>query len=265
MGKRKDIRGKTALVTGASSGLGVDFARELAQMGANLILVARREERLKAVQAEIQAAHGVQVEVISMDLAQAGAPQVLYDQLKAAGKPVDVLVNNAGYGLFGMFTELPWEKQKSMLDLDIVALTHMTHLFLPDMVTRKFGAILQVASIGAYQPSPTYASYAAAKSYVLLFSEAVNYELRGTGVNVTTISPGVTATEFFKVAGQELTLYQRMVMMESREVARQGIRAMQRQRSSLVPGFVNAAGVFMMRLLPRRRMAALSNMMMTMK
>ena len=196
---KKDIRNKTALVTGASSGLGVDFARELAKEGANLILVARREERLKAVQAEIKQEFGVDVDVIPMDLTQPDAPQALYDRLKSGKKPVDVLVNNAGYGLFGMFTELPWEKQKQMLDLDVIALTHLTKLFVPDMVERKFGAVLQVASIAAYQPAPTYASYAGAKSYVLFFSEALDHELRGTGVNVTTVSPGVTATEFLKV------------------------------------------------------------------
>ena len=116
-----------------------------------------------------------------MDLAVPDAPKALYDQLKQAGKQVDVLVNNAGYGLFGMFTDQPWEKQKQMLDLDIVALTHLTKLFVPDMVARKFGAVLQVASIAAYQPAPTYASYAGAKSYVLFFSEALDHELSGTG------------------------------------------------------------------------------------
>jgi uncharacterized protein len=263
MAMKKDIQNRTALVTGASSGLGVDFARELAKEGANLILVARREDRLKAVAAEINQEFGVAVDVIPMDLAETGAPQVLYDHLKAENKAVDVLVNNAGYGLFGMFTELSWEKQKQMLDLDIIALTHLTKLFVPDMVARKFGAVLQVASIAAYQPAPTYASYAGAKSYVLLFSEALDHELRGTGVNVTTVSPGVTATEFLKVAGQKPTLYQRMVMMQSPEVARQGIRALLRQQRSVVPGFFNRFSAFLMRFIPRRLMTVLSNVMMS--
>ena len=260
---KKDIRNKTALVTGASSGLGVDFARELAKEGANLILVARREERLKTVAEEIKQEFGVAVDVIPMDLTEAGAPQVLYDRLKAENKAVDVLVNNAGYGLFGMFTELSWEKQKQMLDLDIIALTHLTKLFVPDMVVRKFGAVLQVASIAAYQPAPTYSAYAGAKSYVLFFSEALDHELRGTGVNVTTVSPGVTATEFLKIAGQKPTLYQRMVMMQSPEVARQGIRALLRQRRSVVPGFINAFSAFLMRFIPRRLMTVLAEAMMT--
>jgi hypothetical protein len=220
---------------------------------------------LEAVAAEIKQDFGVDVDVIPMDLAVPDAPKALYDQLKQAGKQVDVLVNNAGYGLFGAFLELNWEKQKQMLDLDIIALTHLTKLFVPDMVARKFGAVLQVASIAAYQPAPTYASYAGAKSYVLFFSEALDHELRGTGVNVTTVSPGVTATEFLKVAGQQPTLYQRMVMMQSPEVARQGIRALLRQQRSVVPGFFNAFSAFLMRFIPRRLMTVLSNAMMTMK
>lgn len=263
MAKKKEIRGKTALVTGASGGLGADFARELAREGANLILVARREERLNAIAAEIKQEFGVEADVIPMDLTQFGSPQALYDRLKAGNKAVDVLVNNAGYGLFGRFTELSWENQKQMLELDIIALTHLTRLFVPDMVARKFGAVLQVASIGAYQPSPTYAAYSAAKSYVLLFSEALDHELHGTGVNVTTVSPGVTATEFLKVAGQKPTLYQRMVKMQSPEVARQGIRALLHQRRSVVVGFFNAFSALLMRFTPRRWMTVLAEAMMT--
>ena len=265
MAKKKDVQGKTALVTGASSGLGVDFAKELAKHGANLILVARREERLKAVAEQIRQEFGVDVVVIPMGLAVPDAPQALYDRLKVENKSVDVLVNNAGYGLFGTFAELPWEKQKNMLDLDIVTLTHMTKLFVPDMVARKFGAVLQVASIAAYQPAPTYAAYAGAKSYVLSFSDALDHELRGTGVNVTTVSPGVTATEFLKVAGQKPTLYQRLVMMQSPEVARQGVRALLHQRRSVVPGFFNAFSAFLMRFIPRRWMTVLAEAMMTIK
>ncbi len=265
MAKMKDIQNRTALVTGASSGLGVDFAKELAKHGANLILVARREERLKTVAEQIKQEFGVDVDVIPMDLAQPDAPKALYDQLKQSGKQVDVLVNNAGFGLYGEFNDLSWEKHQQMLELDIVALTHLTKLFVPDMVARKFGAVLQVASIAAYQPAPTYASYAGAKSYVLLFSEALDHELHGTGVNVTTVSPGVTATEFLKVAGQSPTFYQRMVMMQSPEVARQGINALLRQRRSVVPGFFNAFSAFLMRFIPRRLMTVLAEAMMTMK
>ena len=233
------LAGKTALVTGASSGLGVDFARELAQRGCALVLVARREDRLKQVQAELQGQYGVKVMVVTLDLGDPQAPQMLYDHLKAQSTSVDVLVNNAGFGLFGMELEIPWDKTRQMLMLDIVALTHLTKLFARDMVQRGFGRILQVASIGAYQPSPTYAAYSAAKSYVRSFSQALNFELRDTGVSSTVISPGITATEFLQVAGQRKTAYQRMMMMTSAQVAGIGIRAMLGRRYSVVPGFLN--------------------------
>ncbi|MGH8441453.1 MAG: SDR family NAD(P)-dependent oxidoreductase [Nevskiaceae bacterium] len=233
------LQGKTALVTGASSGLGVDFARELARRGCRLVLVARREELLKKLQGELQAQYGVAASVMTLDLGEPDAPQMLYDALKAQQVPVDILVNNAGFGLFGMELEIPWARTRQMLMLDIVALTHLTKLFARDMVKRGFGRMLQVASIGAYQPSPTYAAYSAAKSYVRSFSQALNFELRGTGVTSTVISPGITATEFLQVSGQKPTAYQRMMMMTSAQVAAIGIRAMLKRRYSVVPGFLN--------------------------
>jgi uncharacterized protein len=233
------LAGRTALVTGASSGLGVDFARELARRKCALVLVARREDRLKQVQSELQGAHGVKVMTVTLDLGDPQAPQALHDHLRKQNTPVDILVNNAGFGLFGMELEIPWDKTRQMLMVDVVALTHLTKLFARDMVARKSGWILQVASIGAYQPSPTYAAYSAAKSYVRSFSQALNYELRGTGVSSTVISPGITATEFLQVSGQKKTWYQERMMMTSAEVAAIGIRAMLARRYSVVPGFLN--------------------------
>ena len=244
------LAGKTALVTGASSGLGVDFARELARRGCALVLVARREERLKQVQAELQAQHGVKVMVVTLDLGDPQAPQMLYDHLKAQNTPIDVLVNNAGFGLFGMELEIPWDKTRQMLMLDIVALTHLTKLFARDMARRGFGYMLQVASIGAYQPSPTYAAYSAAKSYVRSFSQALNFELRGSGVSSTVISPGVTATEFLQVSGQKRTWFHNATMMSSARVADIGIRAMLKRRYSIVPGFMNWLTSIMVTLTP---------------
>jgi hypothetical protein len=233
------LQGKTALVTGASSGLGVDFARELARRGCRLVLVARREELLKQLQAELQASHGITAIVMTVDLGDPEAPQMLYDTLKAQGIAVDILVNNAGFGLFGLELEIPWDKTRQMLMLDIVALTHLTKLFARAMVKRGWGRMLQVASIGAYQPSPTYAAYSAAKSYVRSFSQALNFELRGSGVSSTVISPGITATEFLQVSGQKPTAYQRMMMMTSADVAAIGVKAMLKGRYSVVPGFLN--------------------------
>jgi short-subunit dehydrogenase len=257
-----NLKGKNALVTGASSGLGVDFARELAKLGANVILVARREEMLRKVAAEISQQYGVKAEVITLDLSGRDAPQALYDQLKAAGTPVDILVNNAGFGMFGEFVELDWERERNMLELDIITLVHLTKLFVRDMTARSYGYVLHVASIGAYQPSPLYASYSAAKSFVLNFGEALNYELRGTNVKSTVISPGITATEFLKVSGQKPTLYQRLTLMTSESVARIGIKALLRGRPSIVPGLLNAATAWSNRLMPRRMATAIGYLLM---
>ena len=262
--KQANLQGKWALVTGASSGLGVDFAKNLASRGSNVILVARREDRLRSVQQEITAQYGVQVDVIVMDLEPADAPQRLYDQLKAAGRAVDVLINNAGFGLYGDFLEIPWERERAMLELDIVTLTHLTKLFVKDMVERRFGYVLLVASIGAYQPSPTYATYSAAKSYVLFFGEALHYELRKTGVTVTVVSPGVTKTEFLDVAGQQPSLYQRTMMMDSPAVTRIAVDAMLKGKASVVPGYKNAALAQSTRLMPRQLAAMSADRFMTM-
>jgi uncharacterized protein len=252
-----DLIGKWALVTGASSGLGVDFARQLAQMGCNLILIARREELLQEVAAEVAGAHGVQAEVIALDLAQPDAPQQLYDRLQADGKQVDVLVNNAGFGLYGEFIALDWERERDVFQVNMLAVAHLTKLFLRDMVARDSGYILQMSSIGAYLPSPLYATYSATKAFVQNFSEAVHYELRNTGVSVTVVSPGIVRTSFHDVAGQQYTLYQRMVMMESADVVRIGLKAMLKRRSSVVPGYMNALSIWSMRFIPRRVQAAL--------
>jgi hypothetical protein len=253
------LRGKTALITGASSGLGADFARHLAACGCQLVLVARRAERLRELQTEISSRHKVSIECVAMDLVECDAPQRLYDQLNRMGRAVDVLVNNAGQGLYGDFAQAPWESLHQMLALDMVALTHLTRLFVVDMVKRQSGYILLVASTGAFQPTPTYAAYSAAKSYVLSLGEALHYELRQTGVQCKVLCPGVTRTEFFGAAGQRVTPYQRMTMMESSTVARIGIEAMLRGRSSVVAGWFNAIFAWATRLMPRQMLAGLAS------
>jgi hypothetical protein len=255
MARNSDIlRGAMALVTGASSGLGVYFARNLAARGCNLVLVARRAELLQALQSELSARYGVRVATIAMDLSTPDAPQQLYDQLQAAGTRIDVLINNAGFGLWGEFLHLPWERERNMLELDIITVVHLTKLFLPAMVARNFGFVLQIASIGAYQPSPSYASYGAAKSFVLNFGEALNFELRKTNVKVSVLSPGVTATEFFQTAGQHerMTLFQRLTMRQPEHVVRVGIEAMLAGRPSVVSDWFNQLLVFTNRFVPRR-------------
>jgi short-subunit dehydrogenase len=258
-----DIRGLRAVVTGASSGLGADFARVLAEKGCHLVLVARREDRLKTLEQEITGRHGVEVHVVPMDLGHAEGPEALHTRTRGLGLEIDILVNNAGFGVWGPFLEIPWERERQMLELDILALVQLTKLYARDMAARRRGWILQVASIGAFQPSPTYASYSAAKAFVLSFGEAIAYELRGSGVKVSVLSPGVTETEFLEVAGQQRTFYQRMAMMKSAGVARSGIEAMLRGRTSHVPGVVNKLPAFLMRFTPRQLAAAMASWTMT--
>lgn len=261
---KNTIRGKTALVTGASSGLGADFARRLAALGCNLVIVARREAQLQELRQEITGRYPVIVEVVAMDLAAPDAPQQLYDRLQAAGTQVDVLINNAGLGIHGEFLEIPWQQDWNMLQLDIVSLVQMTKLFARDMAPRRSGYILQISSIGAYQPTPSYATYAAAKAFVLSFGEALNFELRKHNVTCTVLSPGNTRTEFHQVAGQEPALYQRLTMMESSEVTRIGIEAMLKGKSSVVPGYFNALMAFFTHFVLRKLATALAYRTMTM-
>ncbi len=252
MRKNSILEDKTALITGASSGLGTDFARDLANYGCNLILVARREDRLAALKQEIVDKHNVEVAVIPMDLLSPDAPRIMYNQIRKAGKTVAVLINNAGFGIYGKFIDTPWDKIKKLIDLDIGVLVQLTKLFLGDMVKNDFGYIMQIASIGAFQPTPMYACYGAAKSFVLNFGEALNYELKDTNVSCTVVSPGPTKTEFLEVAGQKPNLYQRLTMMSGEEVARIGITAMLDRRSSVVTGKMNAFTVWLNRWVPRR-------------
>lgn len=254
-----DLTGKSALVTGASSGLGTDFATILAERGCDLVLVARREERLQKLADELRQRHGVKVHVIALDLAPLGAAQALYDRVRDQGLTIDILINNAGFGVHGPFVDVPWEREQEMLLLDIVALVHLTKLFVRDMVARNSGYVLQISSIGAYQPSPTYGTYSAAKSFVLSFGEALSYELRHTNVKVSVLSPGVTETEFLDVAGQKRTLFQRLSMMKSRPVAEIGINAMLAGKPSKVAGAMNALTAWSLRFIPRRLQAAMAN------
>ena len=252
------LAGWTALVTGASSGLGADFARILAAEGATLVLVARRAEALTQLAEEIRSKHGTGVEVLPADLADPAARAALPARLAAAGLAVDILVNNAGFGVFGNFAGSDWSRVAQMLEVDVVALTHLTHLFLPGMRARRRGRVLLVASTAAFQPTPNYAVYAASKAYVLSFGVALNQELRGSGVNVTTLSPGVTRTEFHLVSGQRNNRFVERTAMSSEAVARIGIRALLAGRTGVVAGVGNAALAASTRLAPRSLAAALA-------
>jgi short-subunit dehydrogenase len=238
--------------------MGVDYARELARRGVNLILVARRANAMELVAKELRDYHGIEVRVTPADLADGAVRDRLYRELEAEGRHVDLLVNNAGFGLFGTFFESNWDRVNQMLQVDMVALSHLMRLFAPGMVTRGWGRILLIASTAAFLPLPRYASYGAAKSYVLSLGVALNHELQGTGVSCTVACPGITATDFFQIAGQRHTLYQHMTIMSSAKVENIAIKALLAQSPLIITGRLNAFMAWSTRLMPRTFAAALA-------
>ena len=239
-----------AIITGASSGFGIDFARGLAKRGYDLVLVALREDRLREVATALERDFGCHVHIFAADLALDEQRLRFALHVAVIGQPVEVLVNNAGLGLYGDFASIPWEKEKQMLDVDIDAVVHLSKLFTPGMVARGKGFVLNIASVGAYQPTPLYATYCAAKAFVLSFSQALAYELRKTGVSVTTVSPGVASTSFLAVSGQKATLYQRILMMSSEAVVASALAALFARRSTVIPGLANRLLAYGAKLTP---------------
>ena len=224
-----------ALVTGASSGIGIELARQLARDGHDLVLSARRAAPMHALAAELDA-HGADSVVIPVDLSKPEAASELAAAVETRGLLIDVLVNNAGLGGIGRFDQLEPRRIGEMLHVNVVALTELTRLFLPAMVARRRGKVMLVASTAGFQPGPRMAVYFATKAYVLSLGEALAYELRGTGVTVTTLCPGATATEFFKVAGSNTAL---QPAMSASEVARLGYRALKAGRRVAITGTLN--------------------------
>jgi short-subunit dehydrogenase len=247
----EDLRGKWALVTGASSGFGVEFAKLLAERSANLVLVARRTELMDKLAEELRRTHPVQVVVIGKDLSRAGVGAELKSDLDGRGIAIDVLVNNAGLGMYGSFLEQSLRKITDMLQVNMMALTELTYVFARDMVKRGGGHVLLVASLLGYQAVPGYAAYAATKAYVLLFGEALHQELEPHGVVVTALCPGLSATSFLEVAGQKLSLLLKMMVMKPHPVAEAVVLAMLGRRAAVISGFFNKATVFLNRLMPR--------------
>jgi len=248
------LDGKTALVTGASSGIGRELARQLGAMGADLVITARREDRLQELAEEIRAEHDVEVEVIAADLSDAKAAQQLFEATEEAGKPIDVLANNAGFGTLDPFLEIPWELTLQQMQLNIISLTELCWRFGVAMHARGGGHILNVSSIGAYQPIPQFATYAAGKAYVRNFSEALAYELAPGGVRVCCLCPGGTSTEFSEVAGHELPSWQMAFFMTAERCAAIGLSALFRGRRNIISGLSNKLTCWLMRFLPRRTM-----------
>jgi len=252
------LKGKWALVTGASSGIGIVLAEELAARGASLVLVARRREALDEVAQRIRAAHHGEVRVETADLARSGEPDRLFAALQKAGIAVSVLANNAGFGTYGAFDAIDAGTEESMIDLDVKALVRLTRLFAPPMRAAGFGRILLTASVGAYSPGPLYAVYCAAKAFVLSYGLAVRHELAGTGVSLTVLSPGVVKTAFHRVAGHEKNRFKERTGMEAGPVGRAAVRGMLRGKAEVVPGLLTKLLVFSTRLAPRPVQAAMA-------
>jgi uncharacterized protein len=247
-----NLTGKTALVTGASSGIGTEFARQLGRMGANLVIVARRRANLEALATEIRDASKVEVSVIELDLSEPDAAKRLVDQTEGVGRTIDVLVNNAGGGVHQNFLDMDWDRVQRQLQLNMTTLTELTWRIGRAMRDRKAGHILNVASIGAYTPTPTYATYSATKAFVRDFTEAIAYELRGSGVKVCSLCPGGTTTEFHQAAGHELPKIFKSTFMSAKDCAAVGLSAVFRGRRNIISGVINKVMMFMLRFMPRR-------------
>jgi short-subunit dehydrogenase len=237
---------KVALVTGASAGLGVEFARQLSRRGYRLVLAARRKDRLEELAKDLG-----NTRAVAIDLSKANATAKLMADIEANGETIDLLVNNAGFGLIGRFAQLDAKRERQMIDLNVGALTDLCRAAAPAMIERKSGGILNVASTAAFQPGPRMAVYYATKAFVLSLSEALHEELKPHGVHVTCLCPGPTRTEFGEVAGFGGNGLFDRVAMESPEVVTAGLEGLDRNKAVVVPGVVNKLTAFSGRLVPR--------------
>ncbi|WP_026576118.1 SDR family NAD(P)-dependent oxidoreductase [Bacillus sp. UNC438CL73TsuS30] len=238
---------RTALITGATSGLGYEFVKLFAADGYNLVLVARNQQKLEEIKHTFT---HIEVTVIAKDLSLPGAANEVFQEVEKKGIHIDALINNAGFGLMGNFDDLNLQKQSKMIQLNITALTELTYYFLPSLKQRNKGRILNVASTAAFQPGPLMAVYYASKAFVLSFSEALVEELKGSSVTVTTLCPGATKTNFGSVASVEGTkMFSRA--MSSKIVAQQGYQAMMRGKRVIITGGLNKAGALAAKFLPR--------------
>jgi uncharacterized protein len=251
-----DAPRKTALITGASEGLGRDLAELFARDGHHLVLVARNEARLTDLAAKLRDQFHIEAEVIAQDLSVPDASQHVFERLR--GKPIDFLVNNAGFGTHGPFVKADLSSQLAMIQVNIAALTHLTRLILPGMIERRGGRILNMASVAAFIPGPLMAVYYATKAYVLSFSEALANEVAGTGVTVTAVCPGPTKTEFQKRAKIEDSKLFSGSVMSSMDVARIGYEGFMRGKRVVITGLSNRLLVGAAKLSPRRMSAAIA-------
>ncbi len=238
------------LITGASEGLGCEFARLFARDGYPLVLVARNKNRLEELAKELNATHRVDVRTISKDLSLPQAAEELKTAIDDQKIAIEILVNNAGFGVHGPFHLLNWKTTEAMLNLNMNTLTHLTRLFLPEMIRRSHGKILNVASTAAFQPGPFMACYFASKAYVLSFTEALAEEIRRTGVTVTAFCPGPTRTQFQKRAHTE-NIRENSFTMDAAPAAEAAYRGLMKNKRLVIPGFTNKLLAILVRLCPR--------------
>ncbi len=247
-----------ALITGASSGIGLELAHVFAKNGHDLVLVARNRKALKILADDLRKIYGASSIIMAKDLAKSRAADEIYREVRRTRVQVDVLINNAGFGTGGNFVETDLQTELDMIQVNITALTHLTKLFLPEMVKRGRGRILNVASTAAFQPGPLMAVYYATKAYVLSLSDAIAAELAGTGVTVTTLCPGPTVTAFHQRAGiPNIRLVNRALVMEARQVAEIGYKGLMKGKRIVIPGFKNMLGAQAHRFAPRNTVTAM--------
>jgi uncharacterized protein len=252
-------RAPATLITGASGGIGYELAKLFAKDRHNLVLVARNGPRLARVADELQRQFGITVKTFALDLTEFTAPQALFAQLQSAGVAVDVVVNNAGYGRYGEFADVPLEESLGQIQLNVTALVELTKLFLGPMLERRAGKIMNVASTAGFQPGPLMAVYYATKAYVISFSEALANELADKGITVTCLCPGATETGFAGRAGNDATrLFKNLRPMDAKAVARAGYQALLKGKTLVIPGFRNWLVAESIRVSPRKLATAVS-------
>ena len=257
-------KNRVALITGASSGIGAAFAEALAVQGLDLILVARSEDKLRALGKQLHELHSRRVEVVTADLGVAGSAQKVHAASEALGMPVDLLINNAGFGTAGAFIKQDAERERQEVLLNAAAVVDMTHAFLPAMVERGHGGIINVASVASFQPLPYMAVYAATKAFVMSFSQAVRGEVRAKGVKVLALCPGPVDTPFFEATGNAKLrkTVPKATMMSADDVVKDALRALKAGRSVCVPGLANKMMAASSRIVPRDLLSAMTALVM---
>jgi short-subunit dehydrogenase len=253
MKNAKSLVGHLAVITGASSGIGKEYAHQLAALGVDLILAARREDRLHALAHELQQKYQIQAFIIPIDLSQPHASQSLFEKAVALGHPITMLINNAGVGKYGNFMDFSYADHHATIQINSIVPTELTYRFVEHMLSHgKPSYITQVASIAAFQPVGYFTVYSGTKGYLRYFSETLAFELRSTNIHVMCLCPGGTYTEFFEQSGQKITSAGQSAMMSAKTVVQSGIESMLSRKTVCVPGILNKLACFIPRLLPRR-------------